>query len=64
MYACRLCGLTVEEIPVDAVLIGKLYKFSDGSFHFLRKKRVPGVPMRKHRKNPDREAPEVAQEKS
>lgn len=38
MYICSLCGLELEKIPTDAVRIGNVYRFRDGSFHFLRKK--------------------------
>jgi hypothetical protein len=38
MFVCSLCGLELEEIPADAVRIANVYRFRDGSFHFLRKK--------------------------
>jgi hypothetical protein len=59
MFACRLCGLQTETIPDDAVLIGKLHRFSNGDYHLFRKKPEPrtkaGVP-----RNPNREAPPPA----
>jgi hypothetical protein len=61
MIVCRLCGLTLEAIPADAVLIGKLYRFVDGSYHFLRKKLAPRTgPRPRKSTNPDREAPVIA----
>jgi hypothetical protein len=57
MLVCRLCGLHVESIPVDAVLIGKLQRFSNGEFHFLRKKMEPRTGPRPRKSNPDRQAP-------
>ena len=56
MFVCGICGLTVEKIPDDAVQIGKVYRFPNGEFHFLRKKHSPRTTTSKHR-NPDREAP-------
>jgi hypothetical protein len=58
MLACRLCGLTIEAIPDDAVLIGKLQRFSNGEFHLLRKEMEPRTGPRP-RKNKPREV-EVA----
>jgi hypothetical protein len=58
MFTCRLCGLTVNEIPEDAIQIGKLYRFVDGSFHFLRKKLEPRTgPRPRKSTNPCSEAP-------
>jgi hypothetical protein len=60
MIVCRLCGLTIEAIPEDAVLIGRLHRFADGSFHFLRKKLEPRTgprPRKKTGTNPDHEPP-------
>jgi hypothetical protein len=58
MIVCRLCGLTLDAIPEDAVLIGKLHRFVDGSFHFLRKKLAPRTgPRPRKNRNPDQEAP-------
>jgi hypothetical protein len=58
MYVCYLCTFTTDEIPDDAIQIGKLYRFSDGTFHWLRKKYAartkPRPPGR--RINPDHEA--------
>jgi ribosomal protein L24E len=59
MYVCYLCGFTIDRIPGDAIQIGKLYKFLDGTYHWLRKKKCPRTSPRKYRRNPDREAPEV-----
>jgi hypothetical protein len=59
-YLCRLCGLTIEAIPDDAIQCGKLYRFSTGEYHDLRKKLAPraGPRPRKSKTNPDREAPQ------
>lgn len=38
MYICSLCEVELEQIPLDAIRIGNVYRFTDGSFHFLRKK--------------------------
>jgi hypothetical protein len=57
MLVCKLCGLHIETIPDDAVLIGKLQRFSNGEFHFLRKKMEPRNAPRPRKSNPDREAP-------
>jgi hypothetical protein len=58
MLKCKLCGIQIEVIPHDAILVGKLHRFVDGSFHLLRKL-VPrsGPRPRKHKTNPDQEAP-------
>jgi hypothetical protein len=58
MMICRLCGLTVNDIPENAIQIGKLYRFVDGSFHFLRKKMEPRTGPRPRKHRPD----EVPQE--
>jgi hypothetical protein len=58
MFTCKLCGLTIDAIPEDAVLIGKLYRFMDGSFHFLRKVLAPRTGLRPRKRHPDQEAPE------
>jgi hypothetical protein len=58
MLVCKLCGLHIEAIPDDAALIGKLQRFSNGEFHFLRKKMEPRNAPRPRKSNPDREAPE------
>jgi hypothetical protein len=58
MMICRLCGLTIEAIPDDAVLIGKLYRFTNGEYHLLRKKLAPRTgPRPRKNYNPDRDAP-------
>jgi hypothetical protein len=57
MYVCYLCDLTVDQIPDDAIQIGRLYKFPDDTFHWLRKKKFPRGALPKHRRNPDHEAP-------
>jgi hypothetical protein len=57
MLICSLCGLHVETIPKDAVLIGKLQRFSNGEFHLLRKKLEPRTGPRPRKKKPDREGP-------
>jgi hypothetical protein len=61
MFACRLCGLTIEQIPDDAIQIGKLHKFIDGTFHWLRKKYAQRTePCRqKHQTNSEHEAQEI-----
>jgi hypothetical protein len=51
MYVCYLCGLTVDRIPDDAIKIGRLHKFSDGTFHWLRKKNFPRISLEKYRRN-------------
>jgi hypothetical protein len=55
MFLCRLCGLQIEIIPHDAVLIGKLHRFEDGCFTYSagRGKARIIVPPR----NLNREAP-------
>jgi len=58
MLVCGICGLTIEKIPDDAVQIGKVYRFSNGEFHFLRKKHSPRTTTPK--KNLDREAQSAA----
>jgi hypothetical protein len=58
MYICRLCQLTVDEIPPDAIQCGKLYRFTTGEYHDMRKKLEPRSGLRPRRKtNPDRESP-------
>jgi hypothetical protein len=58
MFMCRLCGLTLDKIPDDAIQCGKLYRFTTGEFHDLRKKLEPrSGPRPRRRINPDREAP-------
>ena len=59
MFTCRLCGLHIEAIPKDAVLIGRLHRFEDGSFHYLRKstKTKAVVPPRDPNREPPREPP-------
>jgi hypothetical protein len=59
MMICRLCGLTIDKIPDDAIQCGKLYRFTNGEYHYLRKKPEPriGPRPRKHR-NPDQQAPQ------
>ena len=58
MFACRLCQLTVDEIPDDAIQCGKLYRFSTGEYHDLRKKMEPRKGPRPRKINPDRESPQ------
>jgi hypothetical protein len=57
MFLCRLCGLSIEAIPDDAVQVGKLQRFNDGEFHLLRKKLEPRTGRRPRKNEPDREAP-------
>lgn len=57
MLVCKLCSLHIEAIPDDAILVGKLQRFSNGEFHFLRKKLEPRTGPRPRKSNPDREAP-------
>jgi hypothetical protein len=59
MIVCRLCGLTIEAIPEDAILVGKLYRFTNGEHHSLRKMLAPrtGPRRRKNNRNPDQEVP-------
>jgi hypothetical protein len=38
MIVCRLCGLTLDKIPDDAIQAGKLHRFADGEYHYLRMK--------------------------
>jgi hypothetical protein len=56
MFTCKLCGLTVEAIPEDSILVGKLTRFVDGSFHLLRKKLEPRTGPRPRKRHPDQEA--------
>jgi hypothetical protein len=57
-FRCRLCGLTLDEIPDDAIQIGKIYRFMNGEHHDLRKQLEPRTGPRPRRKiNPDRESP-------
>jgi hypothetical protein len=56
-FKCSLCSLIVEEIPDDAVLIGRLHRFDDGSFHLLRKQMPPRTGPRPRKRNPDQQAP-------
>jgi hypothetical protein len=56
MFICKLCGLSIEAIPEKAILVGKLHRFVDGSFHFLRKKLAPRTGPRP-RKRHDQETP-------
>jgi hypothetical protein len=57
MFLCRLCGLTVEEIPEDAIQCGKLYRFTNGEYHSLRKQLAPRTgPRPRKNRNPDQEA--------
>jgi hypothetical protein len=58
MFACRLCGLTLDKIPDDAIQTGKIYRFSNGEYHDLRKKlaRRTGPRPRKST-NTDHEVP-------
>jgi hypothetical protein len=57
MFICSICGLEIEKIPADAVRIGNTYKFADGSFHFLRKKKQRS-PLNQTKGNADRDATE------
>jgi hypothetical protein len=57
MIVCRLCGLTIEAIPDDAIQVGKLYRFSNGEYHYLRKKPEPRTGPRPRKSTKDREAP-------
>jgi hypothetical protein len=57
-FLCKLCGLTLDEIPDDVILIGKLHRFPNGEFHLLRKVLAPRTgPRPRKSTNPDREAP-------
>jgi hypothetical protein len=59
MMVCRLCGLTLDEIPEDAIQCGKLYRFVNGEYHYLRKKLAPRTgPRPRKNRNPDQEAPQ------
>ena len=58
MIFCRLCGLTLDEIPENSIQIGKLYRSTDGSYHYLRKKPEPRTgPHHRKSPNPCSEAP-------
>lgn len=57
MFVCKLCGLTVPSIPDDAIQCGKLYRFTNGDYHLLRKKVPRTGPRPRKSTNPDREAP-------
>ena len=63
MFACKLCGLQIEEIPADAILVGRLYRFTNGEYHFLRKVLAPRTALRPRRRHPDQEAPETKENK-
>jgi hypothetical protein len=56
MFVCRLCELQIDEIPADVVRIGNVYRFPDGSFHFLRKNYERSQPKQGGH-NPHYEAP-------
>ena len=57
MFVCRLCGLTLDKIPDDAIQAGRLYRFTNGEYHDLRKKLEPrSGPRPRKNANPDREA--------
>lgn len=56
-FLCKLCGLTIDEIPEDSIRVGKLYRFDDGSHHLLRKL-VARTGPRPRKRTPDREPPE------
>jgi hypothetical protein len=64
VFACRLCKLILEEIPADAIQCGKLYRFTNGDYHDLRKKLAPRTGPRPRKRNPDQEAPTIACEQS
>jgi hypothetical protein len=51
MMICRLCGLTIDKIPDDAIQAGKLYRFSTGEYHYLRKKPEPRIGARPRKAN-------------
>lgn len=56
MFTCKLCGLTVDAIPEDAIQCGRLHRFTTGEYHLLRKL-VPRTGPRPRKRTPDRESP-------
>jgi hypothetical protein len=57
MICCRLCGLTFDKIPDDAIQCGKLYRFTNGQYHDIRKMLAPRTGPRPRKRNPDQGAP-------